>query len=90
MAKSDAKNPKIWSELKTKIDQTILQRETSQKLEFEMQNLMKQRKSVEEDGQDQDHLNYLNERIEEAQQTLCDLTGKASISFSNNELMIRY
>ena len=76
MAKSDAKNPKIWSELKTKIDQTILQRETSQKLEFEMQNLMKQRKSVEEDGQDQDHLNYLNERIEEAQQTLCDLTGK--------------
>ena len=51
---------------------------------------MKQRKSVEEDGQDQDHLNYLNERIEEAQQTLCDLTGKASISFSNNELMIRY
>lgn len=77
MAKSDAKNPKIWSELKTKIDQTILQRETSQKLEFEMQNLMKQRKSVEEDGQDQDHLNYLNERIEEAQQTLCDLTGKS-------------
>ena len=41
-----------------------------------MQRLMKERKSMEnEEDEDTDHLDYINNQIEETQRSLCDLTG---------------
>ena len=74
--KSDVKNPKIWSDLKSKIQQSIIAKETTQNLEFDLQRLMKERKSMEnQEDEDTDHLDYINNQIEETQRSLCDLTG---------------
>ena len=41
-----------------------------------MQRLMKERKSMEnQEDKDTDHLDYINNQIEETQRSLCDLTG---------------
>ena len=71
----DVKNPKIWGDLKSKIQQSIIAKETSQNLEFDLQRLMKERKSMESQPDQADHLDYINNQIEETQQSLCDLTG---------------
>ena len=36
---------------------------------------MKERKSMESQPDQADHLDYINNQIEETQQSLCDLTG---------------
>ena len=75
-AKSDVKNPKIWGDLKSKIQQSIIAKETTQNLEFDLQRLMKERKSMEnQEDENTDHLDYINNQIEETQRSLCDLTG---------------
>ena len=79
----DVKNPKIWGDLKSKIQQSIIAKETSQNLEFDLQRLMKERKSMESQPDQADHLDYINNQIEETQQSLCDLTGQ--LKFETNK-----
>merc|ERR1711892_1132497 len=76
---ADVKNPKIWGDLKSKIQTSIIAKETSQNLEFDLQRLMKERKSMESQPDQADHLDYVNNQIEETQQSLCDLADDDSL-----------
>ena len=74
-SESKVKNIKIWKEVQHKLSDAIVTKEAIQTIEFDLQRLMTERKDAETNNSDSDHIQYLNERIEEAQSQLCDLEG---------------
>lgn len=78
-SESKVKNTKIWKEVQHKLSDAIVTKEAIQTIEFDLQRLMAERKDAETNNSDSDHIQYLNERIEEAQTQLCDLEGWFSI-----------
>ena len=68
-----------------KLSDAIVTKEAIQTIEFDLQRLMTERKDAETNNSDSDHIQYLNERIEEAQTQLCDLEG----SFSGTHYVIK-
>ena len=84
-SESKVKNTKIWKEVQHKLSDAIVTKEAIQTIEFDLQRLMTERKDAETNNSDSDHIQYLNERIEEAQTQLCDLEG----SFSGTYYVIK-
>ena len=80
-SESKVKNTKIWKEVQHKLSDAIVTKEAIQTIEFDLQRLMAERKDAETNNSDSDHIQYLNERIEEAQTQLCDLEGWFSYEF---------
>lgn len=88
-SESKVKNTKIWKEVQHKLSDAIVTKEAIQTIEFDLQRLMTERKDAETNNSDSDHIQYLNERIEEAQSQLCDLEGWFYIYYSGLTLIFR-
>lgn len=83
---------KSWSHLQHKLRSAIAAKEATKDVENELEKLLSERKRLEDDkgSQNDDHIEYISERIQEAQSQLVELTDDEPLfeaeNVSRNEL----
>ncbi|CAG5105149.1 Oidioi.mRNA.OKI2018_I69.chr1.g1878.t2.cds [Oikopleura dioica] len=80
-ASKNANYSKMWSVTQQKIRSAIAARETQKDVENELEKLLAERKSLEDDKsfQNDEHVEYISERIQEAQSQLVELADDEPI-----------
>lgn len=95
---SKVRNGKIWKDVQARLVDAILAKESMHTIEFDLERLMAERKQAESEQSDTDHIQYLTQRIDEAQTQLCELEddepmiqpselGKTDLMYIINQLL---